>query len=104
MDKGNRPKEIEHILSGILGKLEAGGVKKTNEVREAWIKSAGENTSGHSDPVNFKKGVLTVIVENSTWLYKLTLEKRAIMAKFNEVYRGRQKAKEIRFRVGRTEL
>ena len=41
-----------------------------------------------------------VIVENSSWLYKLTLEKKRTIEKFNEGYPGRKKVKDIRFRVG----
>jgi hypothetical protein len=39
----------------------------------------GEAALGQTQPVSFKKGTLVVIVENSTWLYKLTMEKRKII-------------------------
>lgn len=104
MEKKERTKKIEHVVGGLLRKIEQSGVKKAGAVNEAWLLSVGEKTSEHTSPVSFKKGILMVITENSTWLYKMTLEKRNIIKKFNENYTGRQKVKEIRFRVGRTEL
>jgi len=98
-----QPEEVDDILRGFLRRLEEGGVKKGNAVREAWEKAVGEKTAAHAHPVSFKKGQLMVIVENSAWLYKLTMEKRAIIKEFRENYTGRQTLEEIRFRVGMTE-
>jgi len=99
-----KPRDIEDILGGLLRKLEREKVKKGNAVQLAWRKAAGEDAVCHTQPVSFKKGDLMVIVENSTWLYKLTLEKIKIKKLFNEAYTGRQKLKNIRFRVGKTDL
>ena len=95
---------MEHVISGLLRRLEKGSAKKGNAVREAWMSSAGEHALGHTQPVSFKKGTLVVIVENSTWLYKLTMEKRGIIKLFNENYSGRQKVEAIRFRVGKIDF
>ena len=104
MRYGRHGGHIEHIVDGVLRKLEKGNAKKGNAVREAWVKAVGEKALGAAQPVSFKQGTLMVIVENSTWLYKLTMEKRGIVALFNEHYTGRQKLNEIRFRVGKTDL
>ena len=53
--------------------------------------------------MSFRKGVMMVVADSSPWLYKLTMEKRGIIKKFNENYTGRQKLTEIRFRIGKTE-
>ena len=100
----SRGRDIEDIVRGLLNKLEGGNVKQGNAVRLAWRAAAGEHALGHTQPVSFKKGTLMVIVENSTWLYKLTMEKKKIIEKFNETYTGRQKLEEVRFRVGDTDL
>ena len=96
-------KKIEHIVEGLLNRWETSKVGKGNDVREAWGEAAGEETKGHTQPISFKKGILLIAVENSTWLYKLTLEKRKITEKFNDVYKGKQKVQDIRFRVGTIE-
>ncbi len=92
------------MIGGLLRKWEKGSVKKGNAVREAWRSAAGEAALGRTQPVSFKRGTLMVIVENSTWLYKLTMEKRGIIKLFNENYSGRQKLEDIRFRVGKTDF
>ncbi len=104
MDRRKGPSQIDQVVGGILRKLESGTGKKGDAVRTAWERSATQKTAEHTQPVSFKKGVLMVIVENTTWLYKLTMEKRDLVKKFNEEYTVRQKLIEIRFRVGKTDL
>ncbi len=91
---------IKGIVDGLLQKWETGNVKKGAAVKAAWQTAVAEKDLQQAYPVSLKNGVLTVIVENSTRLYKLTLEKRKIIEKFNKNYTGRKKAKDIRFRVG----
>lgn len=96
-------RHVKGILDGILSKLET-GKRKGNAVSEAWMKAAGEETRAHARPVNIKNGVLTVVVQDSVWLYKLLLEKRKLLERFNENYPGRKKAADMRFRVGASEF
>jgi predicted nucleic acid-binding Zn ribbon protein len=97
-------KHVGGILDGLINKLEKGTVKKGNAIRIAWIAACGEETGKHARPVSLKNGVLMVIVDNSVWLYKLTLEKLDLKNKFNNVYTGRKKVDNIRFRVGSTDI
>jgi len=97
--RGN-PGHVKGIVGGLIRKWETGTVKKGNAVTDAWLASVEEDTKGHARPVSFKKGILMVIVENAPWLYRLTVEKRTILAKFNENYTGRKKATDIRYRIG----
>lgn len=104
--KGNMRRgltRVDDILKGLVERLEKTGLEKGNETRNAWAKAAGEEAVVHTQPLSFKKGVLMVIVENSVWLYKLTVEKKGIIKRFNEEYQGRQKLVELRFRVGEIE-
>ena len=93
-------KHLKGIVNSLLRKWEKGIAKKGSAVIEAWSSAAGKNAEVHTRPVSLKKGILVVAVDNSTWLYKLTLEKKRILKKFNEKYTGRIKAKDIRFRIG----
>jgi predicted nucleic acid-binding Zn ribbon protein len=102
MRRGAGGEKIEDVVQGVLGRIEQKGVKKRNRVVEAWEKTVGENTINHAHPVSFKKGTMMIITENSVWSYKLTMEKRSIIKKFNEEYSGRQKLVEIRFRIGKS--
>lgn len=95
---------IEDILKRIVKKWETSDIKKQSHVREAWVYAAGDSAAVHSKPVGFKKGILTVIVENSSFLYKLTLEKKDLVPRFNESYKGRQKLIDIKYRVGNIDI
>jgi len=98
-----RKKETRHvkgIVDGLIRKWESGPLKKGNAVMSAWSEAVGSDRRRHARPVSLKKGTLVVIVENSAWLYRLTMEKRTILERFNKSYRGRARAEDIRFRIG----
>ncbi|MGB2601012.1 MAG: DUF721 domain-containing protein [Candidatus Omnitrophota bacterium] len=103
MIKRNGPRHVKGIIDGLIAKWEKGAVKKAGAIGTAWVAAVDVETKEHTRPVSFKNGTLVVLVEDSTWLYKLTLDKRVTIAKFNEKYSGRKKAKDIRFRVGSLE-
>jgi predicted nucleic acid-binding Zn ribbon protein len=96
-------RHVKSIIENLLGQWEKRAVKRGDAVGKAWKDATTEETREHARPVSFKNGILMVIVENSSWLYKLTLEKRKMLEKFNEIYAGRKKAQDIRFRVGSME-
>jgi len=98
MRKASR--HVKYIVGDLLKRWETSSVKKAGAVRDAFSKAVSEEVKGRARPVSFKKGTIMVIVESSPWLYRLTLEKKNIIEKFNRNYTGRSKAKDIRFRIG----
>ncbi len=80
--------------------IEKSSSGKGKAVNEAWTRAVGEEASKYARPVDFKKGILTVIAENSTWMYQLRFEKKNIIEEFNKNYTRRVKARDIRFRQG----
>ncbi len=101
--KRGRTGHLDDIIEGLIKGWEKQELKKGNAVFAAWQEAVGEETTSHARPVNFKKGEMVVVVENSAWLYKLTMEKREITEKFNEKYTGKIKLRNIRFRIGSLE-
>ncbi|GEM_PF-769690 len=91
---------IGKILDGLLRTWERGPARKGDAVRAAWAAATKGETKKHARPISLKRGVLLVLVEDSSWLYELTIEKKDILKRFNENYTGRKKAADIRFRVG----
>jgi len=84
---------IKKIISGLQK-------EKGEDFLTAWENAAGEGASKHTK-VNFlKKGRLVVSVSNSSWLYRLTLEKQSILEKLNKIQN--RKVKELQFRIGDT--
>ena len=96
-------RHVRGIVGQLIKKWEDGAVKKETAVRQAWEKTVEEKTKAHTRAISLKKGIMVVAVDNSTLLYKLTLEKRKILNSFNENYTGRKKATDIRFRIGTNE-
>lgn len=95
-----RTGHVKHVLSELISKWEKDKVRKGGAVREAWAFAVGEDAKKHTKPVSLKNGTMVVITEDTSWLYRLTLEKRKILSKFNEKYSGRKKPVDIRFRIG----
>ncbi len=94
-----KPEDIKKILYKVIGKIEKQGPGKKEIILEAWSRAAGEKAAYHSRPVGIKKGILTIEVEASTWLYTLNLKKAGIL---KEIKRSleKYKIKDIRFRMG----
>ncbi|MFH1878712.1 MAG: DUF721 domain-containing protein [Candidatus Omnitrophota bacterium] len=98
--KKGEEKHVKRVVDGLLLRWEKEIPKKGNAVLSAWEEAVNSGERGHSQPVSLKKGVLLIVVESSAWLYRLTIEKKKILEKFNKSYTGRKKAEEIRFRGG----
>jgi len=94
-----KPEDIKKILYKVIEKIEKQGPGKKEIILEAWGRAVGEKAAYHSRPVGIKKGVLTIEVDSSTWLYTLNLQKAGIM---KDIKRSLEKYKirDIRFRMG----
>lgn len=95
---------LKGAVDALMKRWEQGSVRKASRVREAWVKSVDDDILQKAAPVSLKKGVLTVAAINSSWLYRLTMEKRSLLEEFNKNYAPGKKAKDIRFRIGDNNL
>ena len=93
-------KNVGKIVDGLIGRWQTGSKERGAAIRSAWEAAVTGENKNKTQLVNYRNGVLTAIVADSSWLYKLTLEKRDIIEKFNKNYKGRKKAHDVRFRVG----
>ncbi|MGB2630379.1 MAG: DUF721 domain-containing protein [Candidatus Omnitrophota bacterium] len=98
--KRRETKHLEGIVGDLLRKWKDGKVRRAGAVMTAWEAAVSGDLRIRMRLGNYRNGTLIVIVENSSWLYKLTLERKKILEKFNAHYTGRKKAKDIRFRIG----
>jgi len=90
---------IEDILKDVIKDIGGKGRFSEEEIAGLWAESAGEAAARHSKPVAFKKAVLTVNVDGSSWLYELTTKKKEIIKKLEGKF-ANKKVREIRFRIG----
>ncbi len=85
---------IELVIQDLLTKK--GGVN--NEGPEAWLRKVlTKKELGHIRVQYFRKGILGLSVDSSSWMYSLGLKKETIL---NKLKKCSQDVKEIRFSIG----
>lgn len=86
---------IKDLLTPVLRDLE----KKvcSQDPEELLKKALTKKDLGHIKFNYFKKGVLSVSVDSSAWLYKLNLDKKQLLTKLAKESSG---IKDVRFRIG----
>ena len=95
----SKERSIENILKDVIKDLSGKGRVSAEEVGRAWEEAAGHRAARHTKPVSIKKSVLTVNVDDSGWLYELTIKKKDLLKKLEDRIRGKQ-LKNLRFRIG----
>lgn len=100
MAQAPQGRPLEGLLKEIISKVGKEKDRLTEEsVARTWERAAGKRAARHSRPVSFKKGVLRVAVDGSSWLYELSTKKKAILKKL-EGKLGTKKAIDITLRIG----
>lgn len=86
---------VKSAIAGFRGK----GRITAEEIASGWENAAGKRASKHSRPASFNRAVLKVNVDDSGWLYELTVKKKEILKRLGEELKSK-KIKDIRFRIG----
>lgn len=90
---------IGDVLKETLKKLISPSRPSEEGVLILWSAAAGADAAKHSKPITIKKSELLVNVDGSSWLYELTLRKKAILKGLEGKF-GKKVIKNIRFRIG----
>ena len=92
---------MEVIKDTVMNVMEHLAAKKTgtaaSDPQEALKKVLTKKELGHIKLNYFKKGVLNLNVDSSSWLYNFNLQKEQLLDKLNKHSKG---IKDIRFRIG----
>jgi len=92
--------DLKDVIKKVISDIEKKEEKGTDFLK-TWEKTVGEKAARHTRPVFIKRKRLVVNVNDSSWLYKLTLDKQALIERYNKHQKDRkQKIKELQFRVG----
>ncbi len=97
MKNKGKTESLKQILPKVFEDLEK--KKVLQNLEEVWGSTIDSRAIKHTKIANFKKGVLTVTVNSSIWIYELTLKKSEFLKRlrrkkfFNDL-------KDIRFRIG----
>ena len=92
-------------IKGILDKFIAAEPKISKLITEAnaaslWDKAVDSEEQKQSEAIKVKEGTLYVLVSNSVWAQELSLRKKEILAKINNLLNKEGALKDIRFRTG----
>lgn len=79
--------------------IESAQIVSEEKLLGAWMEAVGESGFRNTKPYSLNKGVLSVIVKNSSWSQELTLKKRWVIKKLQTTL-GKDQIHDIRFRTG----
>lgn len=93
------PKPMRNVMSQLLAKRGYAQVQTAATCEAAWRQAVGDKIAADTRPGNVRRGVLEVLVRNSTILQELAfLKVKALKTLTNLI--PEQQIKDVRFRVG----
>ena len=95
----NNATPIKDVLKSVFLQLEKSRDICREDVEERWKRVVGEGGFRHSRPVLLRKGVLTVRVDNSSWMQEMAMRKRKLLKQLKTAF-GKDKISEIHFKIG----
>ena len=98
MAKKKNPVLVGDVIKKVLDRLKR---DDKDWLIKLWQKTAGPELSQHTKVKSLRKRKLTIEVENSSWLYEMSVRHKTRLLKELKSYMGEKKLKEMRFRVGK---
>ncbi len=98
MAKG-QPQPIGEVLSQLMARRGYARVQSAGALAEAWRQAAGERNADRTQATAVRRGVLEVLVANSTLAQELGFQKRAMVARLAELLPD-ENIRDLKFRVG----
>lgn len=93
------PKSMGDVLSQLLARRGYAHVQVAAGCEAAWRAAVGNKLAGHTRPGNVKRGVLEVLVRNSSVLQELAFVKAKVIKHLKQAL-PEQQIRDVRFRVG----
>jgi predicted nucleic acid-binding Zn ribbon protein len=93
------PKRIGSIVADLIARRGYARVIAATTCAEAWATAAGPQLVKFSRAGEIKRGVLEVLVANSTMMQEMTFQKTMLVKKLGELMPD-EKIRDVKFRVG----
>jgi predicted nucleic acid-binding Zn ribbon protein len=93
------PRHIADVLSALMARRGYGRVQSADACAKAWRQAAGERIAECTRATAVRRGVLEVLVTNSTLVQEMTFEKRALIERLTALAPD-ENIRDLRFRVG----
>ena len=94
-----QPHKIADVLNELLARRGFARVQAADTLQRAWHSAAGELLAAHSKVSGLRRGVLEVIVANSTLLQELGFRKRTLLRDLAKEAPD-ESIQDVRFRLG----
>ncbi len=75
-----KPKPMQSVMAGLLAKRGYAATESSDHLRNAWNEAAGELFSQFSRPTGLRRGVLEVLVANSTMMQEINFHRTQLLA------------------------
>lgn len=96
--KHKPPEIIKNTVMGVMESLAGKKCGAPDDNPQAWLKKVlTKRQLEHIKLNNFKKGVLYINTNSSSWLYSLSLQKEGLLAKLGKISNS---VKDIRIQFG----
>ena len=93
------PKHIGDVLSQLIARRGYARVQSAGALTEAWGTAAGERWTSCTRAMAVRRGVLEVLVGNSTLAQELGFQKKTLVKRLAELL-PEEKIRDLKFRVG----
>jgi predicted nucleic acid-binding Zn ribbon protein len=94
-----KPQKLADIMSELITRRGYARVQATASYDDAWREAAGDLAARYTRVVQVRRGLLEVIVANSTLVQELTFQKRHILKQLTKLL-PEEKIVDLRLRVG----
>lgn len=94
-----RPKPVRHLINDIITRRGIAAEQANHELQHAWDAAAGIDIANQSRIGSVRRGVLEIIVDNSSLLQMVSFDQDRLLEKINHQLRKAEITR-LRFRVG----
>ena len=91
-----KPKPMQSVMTNLMAKRGYAATDSANQLRTAWNEAVGEVFSQFSRPIGLRRGVLEVLVANSTMMQEINFNRTQFLA---DVQKAIQKDKTSSARI-----
>ena len=94
-----QPQPIGDVISQLMPRRGYARVRAAGACTEAWRAAAGERLASCTRATAIRRGVLEVLVENSTMVQEINFQKKALINRLAELL-PEENIRDVKFRVG----
>jgi predicted nucleic acid-binding Zn ribbon protein len=94
-----QPQHIGDVLSKLLARRGYARVQSAEALTDAWQRAAGEKRSRQTRATAVRRGVVEVLVANSTLVQEMTFDKADLLRRLCELLPD-ETIRDLKFRVG----